>query len=155
MATATRENTAFGVHSVNKIRSYTENIKYPLCKTFNTVHRNIQNARKDSLVHRPQNAEKSLKTSNFTNFLKMVIIHFFLQISKYSKDFEEIAMQSGQWTCLPLQIDESTCHFWGCLGYRKNPKKFEWKFLHANSVDHDQTAQSVASDEGLNCFPKP
>ena len=33
--------------------------------------------------------------------------------------------------------------------------QFEWKFLHANSVDHDQTAQNAASDRGLNCFPKP
>ena len=33
--------------------------------------------------------------------------------------------------------------------------QFEWKFLHANSIDHDQTAQNAASDQGLNCFPKP
>ena len=33
--------------------------------------------------------------------------------------------------------------------------QFEWKFLHANSVDHDKTAQNAASDQGLNCFPKP
>ena len=38
------------------------------------------------------------KNSNFINFLKMLIIHFFLQISKYcnSKDFEEVTMRSGQ-----------------------------------------------------------
>ena len=33
--------------------------------------------------------------------------------------------------------------------------QFEWKFLHANSLDHDQTAQNAASDQDLNCFPKP
>ena len=33
--------------------------------------------------------------------------------------------------------------------------QFEWKFLHANSVDPDQTAQNAASDQGLYCFPKP
>ena len=30
VASATRENTVLGVHSVNKIRSYTEKIKHPL-----------------------------------------------------------------------------------------------------------------------------
>ena len=33
--------------------------------------------------------------------------------------------------------------------------QFEWKLLHANSVDPDQTAQNAASDQGLYCFPKP
>ena len=33
--------------------------------------------------------------------------------------------------------------------------QFDWKFVHANSVDPDQTAQNAASDQGLYCFPKP
>ena len=32
---------------------------------------------------------------------------------------------------------------------------FLWKFLHENTVDSDQTAQNAASDQDLNCFPKP
>ena len=121
-------------------------IKYPLCKTFNTVRRNIQNATEDSLIHSPQNAEKRVKTSNF---LKMLIIHSFLQISKYNKDFEDVVMQSSQWTCR-----RATCHFWGCLVYRKNPNNLDTQKsikIHlvmgpqdadgmVNNVNPDQTA---------------
>ena len=103
----------------------------------------------------------------------MRIIHFFLQISKYSKDFEEC---SGQWICLSLQIDEYTCHFWGCLVYRKNLKNLDIQKSYCkhniilillvmdppqdadrmvNNVDPDQTLIRLQSELGLYCLPRP
>ena len=49
------------------------------------------------------------------------------------------------------QLDESVSKFYNVwytfLFY------FQYKFLQANSVDHDQTPCSVASDRGLLCLP--